>query len=184
MTMPNWSHIKRSLSKMPRPGLVGLLKELFELSPENRSFLAARFLSEQDPQLIKAYRQRVTDPFCRKRGFGNLDFANARKAIREYEKATGDLKGVIDLMLTFVESGTTFTREFGDMNERFYNGVESMLWEAMKRLRTRDGKAMYPAFAERLRAIAQAAYGIGWGFGDNVNAAVAELEAEMQPDNG
>lgn len=181
MTTPSWSQVKRSLSGMQRPGLVALVKELFELSPENRSFLAARFLSGQDPGLIEGYRQRVIDPFYPKRGFGKLEYAGVRKAIREYEKATGDPRGAIDLMLTFVESGTEFTNEFGDIDERFYDAVESMLWEVTGRLGKPDGRPLYPDFEERLRALARAARGIGWGFGDGVNDAVAELEAAMRP---
>lgn len=181
MTMPDWSQVKHGLKEVPRAGLLALVKELFELSPENRSFLAARFLAGRDSGLTEGYRQRVTDPFYPKRGFGKLKFDGVRRAIREYEKATGDSRGVIDLVLMFVESGPEFTNEFGDIDQRFYDVAESMLWEATGRLAGPDGKPLYPGFEERLRDLVRAARGIGWGFGDGVKAAVAELEAAMRP---
>jgi hypothetical protein len=39
------------------------------------------------------------------------------------------LARTIDLMLTYVENGTQFTREFGDINEAYYNSLESVLHE-------------------------------------------------------
>ena len=63
------------------------------------------------------------------RGIGKLKLGEARKAIRDYRKATGDLSGTAELLMTYVENGTRFTREFGDIDERFYSSVESALDE-------------------------------------------------------
>jgi hypothetical protein len=35
--------------------------------------------------------------------------------------------GTLDLMLTFVEMGTQFTAQYGDIDEPFYEGLELML---------------------------------------------------------
>ena len=42
------------------------------------------------------------DPFSRRR----VSVRDAGAAITEYRRSTGDLAGMIDLMLTFVEAGT------------------------------------------------------------------------------
>ena len=48
------------------------------------------------------------DQFHPKHGYGKLQLSVARKAIAGYHKATGDLGGTLDLMLTDVEAGTDF----------------------------------------------------------------------------
>jgi hypothetical protein len=54
-------------------------------------------------------------------------FAQARKAINAYKKATGDHKGGIDLLLTYVEAGTCYTVDFGDIDAPFYERLETAL---------------------------------------------------------
>jgi hypothetical protein len=56
----------------------------------------------------------------------------ARKAITDYRRATKDIPGTLNLMLTYVEQGTRFTSEYGDFEESFYNSMESVFSEATK----------------------------------------------------
>jgi uncharacterized protein YicC (UPF0701 family) len=81
-------------------------------------------------------------------------------------------------MLTYVENGTEFTHEFGDINESFYNSLESVLNE-MAQLLTREGKELYPRFRERVQRLATLVDGIGWGYGDAVRDQVYQLENEL-----
>ena len=45
---PSWTEIKRKLTPINQAGLIGLVKDLFDASPENRTFLASRFLAAED----------------------------------------------------------------------------------------------------------------------------------------
>ena len=107
--------------------------------------------------------------------------AEARKAIREYHKATGHVAGTIELMLTFVEDGTAFTCEYGDINEAFYDNLESVLKELVTHL-LQDGGELYPRFCDRLEQLATIATHIGWGYGDFVLDQVGYLEDELAGD--
>jgi len=118
------------------------------------------------------------DQFFPARGDGKLKLAEARKAIRDYQKATGNLTGGIDLRLTYVENGTEFTREFGDINESFYNSLEFVLNE-MVGLLLRASPESYPRFRERIQRLATLADGIGWGYGDDVRDQVFILEEQL-----
>ncbi len=171
---PTWSDIKRKLADIDRPGLVGLVQDLFHASADNRAFLASRFLADEDDgAALEEFRQRVIDPFFPKRGLGNLNLRDARKAISQYRQARGDARGLIELMLTYVEAGTRFTNTYGDIHEAFYNSLSSMLADLVKLLQTTEGLAEYPHFAPRLSQLAQDAGDIGWGYGDEV---VDEIE--------
>ena len=174
-----WSEIKRALKDWGQPGLMGLIRELFEFSGENRAFLAARLLNDSgETAPIEAYRRRVTEAFYpAKSRFpkGDPKLAEARKAIRDYEKASGDMPGALDLMLAYVETGTDFTRDFGDMYEGYYDSLCSVLGEFLRRLASPEGRQFKEQFRERLVALADNAKGIGWGYGDYVCERVGKL---------
>lgn len=104
-----------------------------------------------------------------------LRLTDARKAIRDYRKVTGDVQGTIDLLLSFVETGTDFTREYGGIDSRFYNSLTSALNE-IDELLGGGGDPLYANFRDRLWAVADASRQIGWGYGDYVNDVVAELD--------
>lgn len=175
----DWQSVRRKLSDWSKPALVALVKDLCEVSPDNRDFLHARFQADADDgAALEKYRRRIVDQFFPARGDGKLKLAEARKAIRDYQKATGNLAGGIDLMLTYVENGTEFTREFGDINESFYNSLESVLNE-MVRLLSRESPELYPRFRDRIQRLATLANGIGWGYGDAVCDQVFCLEQKL-----
>ena len=179
-TSVKWPQVKSALASLDKPEPVTLLKDLFDHSIESRAFLSARFLPEGVPDaILDKYRKRVVEQFLPKRGFGKLDLRAARRTIRDYRKATSDLAGTVDLMLTYVESGTEFTDQFGDINESFYNSLESVLDEMVSLLRTPEGAALYPRFQDRVNRLARMASGIGWGYGDHVTEQIELLEAEV-----
>ena len=128
-----WTDIRHQLKSWSKPALLALVKDLYEFSADNRDFLHARFQAEvASGAALEQYRGKIIEKFFPKRGFGKLRLGEARKAIRDYRKATGNLEGTIDLLLTYVENGTQFTREFGDINEPFYNSLDSALEELVR----------------------------------------------------
>ena len=174
-----WQKIRQQLDDWSKPALIALVKDLHDASPDNRDFLLARFQAEEGAgAALEKYRRKIVEQFLPARGDGKLKLAEARKAIRDYRRATGNLTGTIDLMLTYVENGTEFTHEFGDINESFYNSLESVLNE-MAQLLMREGTELYPRFRERIRRLATLADGIGWGYGDAVRDQVYQLENEL-----
>ena len=174
-----WSAIRRQIAGWPKPALLALVKDLHDASPENRDFLRARFDAEgAGGEALEKYRRKIVEQFFPARGFGKLKLAEARKAIRDYRKATGHVAGTIDLMLTYVENGTEFTQQFGDINEAYYSSLESMLHELAGLLRG-EGRECYPRYRDRLARVAQLANHIGWGYGDYVGEQVALLEDEL-----
>jgi hypothetical protein len=90
-------------------------------------------------------------------------------------KATGDLAGTVELLMTYVENGAKFTNEYGDIDERFYGSVESALDELAALLQS-EARELYPRFRDRLAAVERMTDGIGWGFHDFISDVVGRLE--------
>ena len=120
----------------------------------------------------------TVEQFFPARGFGKLKLGEARKAIRDYRKATGNLPGTAELLMTCVENGTRFTQEYGDIDERFYRSVESALEELAGLLRG-EAWEFYPSLSGRLASAEQMSDSIGWGFHDFVADVVRGLEEEL-----
>ena len=171
-----WLTVRQRFNDWSKPALIALVKDLYEASPDNRDFLQARFQAEENAgAALEKYRRKIVEQFFPARGFGKLKLTEARKAIRDYRKATGNLTGTIDLMLTYVENGTEFTYQFGDINESFYNSLESVLNE-MAQLLMQQGSKMYPQFRQRVQGLTTRAGHIGWGYGDALRDQVFQLE--------
>lgn len=78
-----------------RPELLALVKDLFQLSADNRAFLAAQLLADKtdgvvvDVVRIAPYRERIESALFEKAGWprDNLQFTDARKAITFKDEA-------------------------------------------------------------------------------------------------
>ena len=174
-----WSAARKHLATWDKPALLALVKDLYDASAGARDFIHARCQAEDGGgEVLETYRGKIVEQFFPKRGFGKLKLAEARKAIRDYRKATGNLPGTAELLMTYVENGAMFTHEYGDIDERFYGSVESALDELAALLRG-EAREMYPQFIDRLAEVDRMASGIGWGFGDFVAGVVGQLEDEL-----
>jgi len=174
-----WSSVRQQLTTWDKPALLALLKDLYEIGPENRDFIHARSQAgEGGGKALETYRSKIVEQFFPAHGDGKLKLGEARKAIRDYRKATGNLPGTVELLMTYVENGTKFTHEYGDIDERFYNSIESALTE-LATLFYGKARDLYPKFRDRLTKVEQMSEGIGWGFHDFVVDVIAQMEAEQ-----
>jgi hypothetical protein len=97
------------------------------------------------------------------------------RSVTDYRQLTGDVLGTLDLMLTFVETGTRFTNEYGDIDEPFYEGLELMLADFRELLFAHPQLYEEADLAQRLVTLVQDTHWVGWGYGDYVREQVAEI---------
>ena len=174
-----WSAVRQQLTTWEKPALLALVKELYATSAVGRDLVNARCRPAQSAEaILEKYRRKIVEQFFPARGFGKLKLGEARQAIRDYRKTTGNVEGTAELLMTYVENGTYFTQQFGDIDERFYNSVESALSELASLLRGK-ARGLYPQFADRLAKTEQLAGDIGWGFGDFVRDTVMQLHDDL-----
>jgi hypothetical protein len=175
----SWAALRRHLATWDKPGLLALVKDLYEVSAANRDFIEARCQDgEGGAEILEKYRAKIIEQFYPKRGEPKLKLREARKAINDYRKATGNLPGTAELLMTYVEQGAEFTSDYGDIDEPFYNSVASALNELATLLR-REAPEVYPQFRHRLAKVEQITQGVGWGFHDHIADVVWQLEDEL-----
>lgn len=164
---PTWSTIKKGLAGYDRTALIGLLSDMYALSSQNKSFLSARCLPGTDAlkPYLKIIDEALYPDILRNKP---VKIARAKKAINDYKKASGDSKGILELMVFFVETGTEFTVNFGDIDEDFYLSLERMFGQALDLLLSMDRETI-DEYQERFHAIVVRASNIGWGYHDALN---------------
>ena len=134
---------------------------------------------QRDVALLEKYRHRVEENFFSEDEWGMPQTPNMLVAARpadDYRQATGDILGTLDLMLAFVETGTRFTREFGDIDEPFYEGLELMFDDFRELLLVHPDLYEEADLAQRLQDLSMVAGWLGWGYGDYVTEQVAKIQ--------
>ena len=164
---PTWIDVKRSIKDIEISNLIELVKDLYELSDENKNFFHARFLAASFS--LSKYKKIISDSlypdiFDEEDDF-NFDKAN--KAIEAYAKATNDNEGAADLMIYYVECGNKFTLDYGDINEAFYDALIETYEKTVKAVCKLPKNKQEP-FRKRLEKIMKSADGIGWGYYDGL----------------
>jgi hypothetical protein len=78
-------------------------------------------------------------------------------------------------MLTYLESGLTVTEEYGDIDEPYYNSLESVLESLVKLLKDARNAELYFTHEDRLRKLRSRTSELGWGIGDYFDDEISEL---------
>ncbi len=160
-----WDNVEKSIKSFESSQLIELVYDLYQLSTENKNFLHARF--SRDDTILLRYKEIISNCLYPDAMDENDDFAKAKKAIKDYAKATGNADGTIDLMIYYVESGNQFTLDYGDINEFFYDDLIAMYEKASKTV-LKLPQEKQELFRKRLEKIMKSANGIGWGYHDEL----------------
>lgn len=162
----SWTDVKQAVASLDSKELIQLISSLYDLSKGNRDFLHARFSIGNDP--IAPYKKIIDDcifpDVWRNKP---IQISVAKKAIAEYSKAVGDPKGEAELMTFFIECGNSFTLQFGDIDENFYDALLRMYARAIDKVLSLPYEEQQH-FRARLRTIMVTSDKIGWGYHDGL----------------
>jgi len=176
----NWPQIRKQLATKNTDQLIEIIKGLYDLSADNKAHLRKQFSEfPQDPAFLEKCRKEIIAAIYppRRKYPDDPNFRAARKAVNAYKKATADQLGTIDLLLTYVERGTAFTVDFGDIDEHFYERLETALYNAVDLIKASPTRAqVYAVFQPRFIELQRKAGWMGWGYGDTIKEVVADLE--------
>ena len=174
---PSWQEVRRVLRTKSHEELLTLIRDVYALRPEVKDFIQARFLPAKKP--LAPYKKTIQTALYPDVVHGeDVDLTRGRNAISEYNKATNDPLGTLELMVHYVECGTQFTVQYGDIDEDFYESLDAMFTQVVKTLQ-RSEQAVIDRFLPRLTAVVQQAEGIGWGYYDAISET---LEAAFPED--
>jgi len=169
-----WSALKKELSSRETSDLLIVIRDLHALSAENKRFLEARLSTVGET--LEEYRVIIEgNMFPDVIGGMSVSLSKAQGAISEYRKATGDDLGTLDLMISYVEFGTDFTADYGDMWEGFYDSLESMFGKILAKLDSLESVSRQ-IFRDRVERIVETAHGMGWGYYDTIESMLTQAQ--------
>lgn len=162
---PSWSDVKTKVERLDQQGLIGLVSDLYNLSQGNKDFLHTRFSVSDD--ILAPYKKIIEE--CMYPDVLNEDVRihRAKRAIRDYSKATHNIKGEVELLIFFVECGHKFTLDYGDIDEHFYDSLLEVYGRAIKQVISLSEHEQ-DNFRKRLKKIMLSSDGIGWGYHDGL----------------
>lgn len=170
------STLNKHLKQLSNDQLIDLVKACFDASKDMEKFLAIRILGDEAAEsLFHEYRKKVEQQFFPERGFGKLKLQEAKKAISEFERLTGSVKYSMELKLIYVENGVDFTLSYGDVDERFYNSMESVYADVIDLVNEDETAELFDEYEERIEAIVSKTEEVGWGFHDGLAALYAQI---------
>ncbi len=151
------------------------IAHLFSNLDAVRDYYSISLGAGHDEGLLARYKSVIQQEFFPARGYGQARLSVARRAIADYKRLSTSIEGLVDLMLFYVEMGVKFTNAYGDIDESFYESMESMYGQAAK-LVVEHG--LQDQFVPRCQAIVADTTNIGWGFHDNLSLIYGELFGE------
>jgi hypothetical protein len=158
--------LKRYLKAVPKEQLADDIADLFTKFEPVRDYYQTKLLPEDNTQVIEKYKAIIRNEFFPARGFGQARLSVARKAVSDYKKICRTKASLADLMLFYVEQGVNFTTAYGDIDEPFYNSMESMFEKAAKFTVEHQ---LQEVFEGRCRQIVYNTSEMGWGFHDELS---------------
>lgn len=158
---PTWADVRAFLFKFDRPGLQGLIQDLYAASKDNQAFLHARFgLGSDQLKPYKATISRWINPDLMKNQA--VSVSKAKKAIADYEKAIGRPEGLAELSVFFCEEAFTFVEECSFGDERYFIALIRMYARSVNFVLGLP-LAERRAYVERLGKLRSRSKHLGWG---------------------
>ncbi|CEI81386.1 hypothetical protein J18TS1_22270 [Oceanobacillus oncorhynchi subsp. incaldanensis] len=159
--------LKKHLRTCDKKELIQIITELYKLNSDAAEYLSVKYGGDEEIQaLFEKAQQEINNEFFPDRGFGKMRLSHAKKAISRFKKLTNDERKTIELMVYYVEIGTLFTNTYGDIDERFYDSMNSM-YDRVIAACEKD-EQLFKQLQPRLFNIVENANGIGWGYHDNL----------------
>lgn len=165
MTKLTLTALKKELKQFDQKELIQLIADLYKLNDDVKHYVSNRLIGEEAIlALYEKSKKSISNEFFPDRGFGKMRLKEAKSAITNFKKLSGDHEKTVDLMLYYVELGTHFTKMYGDINEAFYDSMISMYIKVTEACD--QDEAMFHTLNDRLYAVVEETKGMGWGYHD------------------
>jgi len=161
-----WAACKRTLADWPPKGLLGLLRELHDLSPENRAFLQARLLpadaADAADDLATAVERQLRGMVTRSAVYdGRVRHIDMKRVVDQFAKGTDDPALVARVLISDLDASCSTFEAVGDFPP--VDHLLAVIARLEKLLPTVPPGRLAP-LSERLAELADE-YGRSFGYG-------------------
>lgn len=167
------TELKNQLNTMEKNELIALIVKLYKNDKMCRNILDAEFGGEEvQAALLANAKKQLYDIFFSK---ASLSLRNAKAVLSGFKKTAKNKEDYFDFELYYVELGTAYTNEYGDVNEAFYSNLISAFTDFCNNVKQYCQADFLHSVRSRLERLYNEACGIGWGYGDEIGEEYYDL---------
>jgi len=172
--------LKKVLRSSDKDELEKLICELYKKDNFAENLINCKLFGDEfERQILKEYKDKMETIFFPNNLSKGFSLSGAKKLINEYKKMTSNSQYLLDLMLYYVECGTDFTNNFGDIDMAFYNSMMNMFDNFASEIYKQPDEKIYLLFRDRLVTLSYDVRDIGWGYCDYIQEEISKLEREF-----
>lgn len=169
-SQPSWRDVKAKLASFDRPGLFGLIQDLYSAHKDNQAFLHARFGLGQD--VLRPYKVTL-DRWLWPDLHQDTSVAKAKQAISSYKKAVGEPAGLAELLVFYCECATGFCNDLGYQDDSYFDALVRVFEQALQTIVRLSAGDRNPLIA-RLDKVRTISHNFGYGVGRDMDALLLE----------
>ena len=177
------SEIKKRLKGKSEKQLISLISGCYKLSDEVKFYLSTKLMeNEQEGQrMIIELKDELSSAFWREKGNKPMipDLRRAKKVIFDLKKIINNPEIIISFMLDYIDHGISFSCEYGDMWEKYYNSIEKMFESMTKIILENSEQLDIYQIIGRIEEIVDKSSEFGWGVYDTLSYWTEELKEDL-----
>jgi len=162
--------LNKYLSSLTEKELIQQIKILYDKFDIVKKYYDLE-LSEDSQEILEEFKSKIRKEYFPSRGFGSGRSGASRKVISEFKKISIHKKDVVELLLYRTEMMLEYTKEYGDIDEAFYNSLESSFIEACKLIKKESLNTQFRSYCQELISSSSS---FGWGVYDSLKYAYKE----------
>lgn len=165
--------LNKYLKELSKAELEKEVKKLYAKFKEIKKYYEIEFCDDTS-EIINEYKQKIRKEYFPLKGYGKARNKESRKVITEFKRISIFKRDEIELLLYRVENMIEYTKAYGDINEPFYNSLESSYEAACKLIKS---EKLEKEFKTHCRKLMNETYHFGWGLYDGLQSSyVSYLE--------
>ncbi len=157
--------LKNYLSDKTKKQLIEEIQMLTKRFDQIRDYYHIRTIAIKDKTVLEFYKKKIKREFFPEKGYGMGRPSIGKAPILQFLKISYLPIHLVDLMLYYVEQGIKYTLAYGDIDESFYDSVESVYEDALDLIKE---NSLHEQFYDRCKKAVDDTKGMGWGFHDGL----------------
>lgn len=150
--------LKKHLAKKTKEELIQDIAALYQRLPQVQEYYQIQ--AGDGDEAVRKYKKLIIEEFEGKgKALPKARLSAGKKAISDFKKLTDNPELIADVMLTYVESVSSFNSEFNLDTEEFYTSPEDMFEKTLAFMRENNLLAKFKTRAQEIVKNATEGYG-------------------------
>lgn len=151
--------LNKYLNSLSEKELIKEVKKLYDKFPDVKKYYEME-LGDNSEKILAEYKAKIEKEYFPKRGYGRAKNSVSKKVITDFKRIAVHQKDVAELLLYRTEMMLKYTNAYGDIDEPFYNSLESSFAQACEIIAE---ERLIPYFKVYCEELIESANGFGWG---------------------